>query len=175
MDLMTTMMVFFVILWSLTQGKSAGISDTIGDQTVRTVNLPGDVLFASGQAELSSRGKQVFLDLFGNDAASVLNFDTGGLAKRLLLIHGHTDSDGDRDENFRLGYERAFSVYKEMERYSDELPHHVVICTHADNSPAQELPSINRESPEDVRTAWRKAKARNRRITIEDKIIGTEP
>ena len=33
-DLMTIIMVFFVILWSLNQGKDIGISETVGDVTV---------------------------------------------------------------------------------------------------------------------------------------------
>lgn len=177
MDLMTIMMVYFVILWSAEQGSKdsdlTGISPTIGDQTVRMIHLPGDVLFASGRSELSSEGGQVFSRLFGDDPAAVLSFDQGGLARRLLVVHGHTDSVGDKDENFALGYERAFSVYREIRKYGAEVPDHVVICTHADNSPAAVVPVLSGALDDEQRQAIREARARNRRITIEDQIIDT--
>jgi flagellar motor protein MotB len=177
MDLMTTMMVFFVILWSAEQGAAdqqyTGISHTIGDQTVRMVHLPGDILFASGRAELAPEGSQVFQRLFGDDAGAVLDFDQGGLARRQLVIHGHTDEVGDKDENFLLGYQRAYSVYEEIRRFSGEVPDHVVICTHADNTPTEVVPVIDGTPTDEQRQAIREARARNRRIAIEDQIINT--
>ena len=177
MDLMTTMMVFFVILWSAERDTSEeveeGISATIGDQTVRMINLPGDVLFASGQSKLSDEGKQVFGRLFGDDPGAVLSFDQGGLARRQLVVHGHTDAVGDKDENFRLGFERAWSVYREIRSYSDEVPDHVVICTHADNTPSVEVPVVTGSLTEEQRAAIREARASNRRIAIEDQLVNT--
>ena len=65
-DLMTQIMIFFVILWSVEQKqeavKQADISGQglgIGNQTVRMVNLPGDVLFASGKTDLEAEGRDV--------------------------------------------------------------------------------------------------------------------
>ena len=46
-DLMTIIMVFLVILWSLNQGKDIGVSETIGDVTAIMISMPGDVLFPS--------------------------------------------------------------------------------------------------------------------------------
>ena len=52
-DLMTNVMIFFVILWAIqTRASKSGVSDTTGTQTVKMVNLPGDVLFSSGAMPL---------------------------------------------------------------------------------------------------------------------------
>ena len=177
MDLMTTMMVFFVILWTADRktadDEGGGISPTIGDQTVRMVHLPGDVLFASGQSTLSQEGGSVFSELFGDPASGVLQFDQGGLARRQLVVHGHTDAVGDKDENFRLGFERAWSVYREIRKYGEDVPDHIVICTHADNTPNQAVPVITGQVTDEQRQAIREAHSRNRRITIEDQLINT--
>ena len=60
-DLMTNVMIFFVILWAIQNRASHhGISDTVGTETVKMVNLPGDVLFSSGASEMSEDGRRVF-------------------------------------------------------------------------------------------------------------------
>jgi flagellar motor protein MotB len=167
-DLMTQIMAFFVILWSVEHGaklvatKPIGSGIGMGDQTARMVDLPGDVLFSSGQTTLQQDGKSVLDKLFGDPASGVLSFDQGGLAERKLVIHGHTDDVGDKDKNLQLGYERAYAVYQEIRRHSSELPDHVVLCTHADNTPARELPTQGDKN---------EARAKNRRITIEDLVV----
>ncbi len=181
MDLMTTMMVFFVILWSVerrqadaSKSDNTGISNTFGNETVRMVNLPGDILFGSGKTELGDEGRAVFERLFGDDPGAVLSFDQGGLAQRKLVIHGHTDDVGDKDENFMLGYQRAFAVYKEIRKYGGEVPDHVVICTHADNTPAVPVPVATGPLTDEQKEAIRRARAKNRRITLEDQIISND-
>jgi len=171
MDLMTIIMVFFVILWSINQGKDVGISETIGDQMANMVNLPGDILFTPGKVEITSQGGEVFSDLFSVNGESVLSFEANAVTKRMLVIHGHTDSDGKKDANINLGYRRALAAYREIRRHSKDIPDHVIICTHADNSPAQEVPQFEGKITKAQREALRSAKARNRRITIEDKIL----
>jgi hypothetical protein len=47
----------------------------------------------------------------------------------------------------------------------------VVICSHADNSPAQEVPEFAGLLSEAEQSAIREAKSKNRRITIEDKLV----
>ncbi len=171
-DLMTNVMIFFVILWAISQRQEAkGISDTVGTETVKQVNLPGDVLFPPARAEVTAEGREVFTRLFDDPSGAVMNFDTGGLVKRLLVVHGHTDSDGDKERNFRLGFERALSAYREILRHGDEAANHVVICTHADNNPAQEVPAFGGLLSGAEESAIREAKAKNRRITIEDKVV----
>jgi outer membrane protein OmpA-like peptidoglycan-associated protein len=170
-DLMTNVTIFFVVLWAVSaRPNKGGISDTVGTETVKMVNLPGDVLFASGKADLSGDGKQVLGKLFA-DSKAVLNFDTGNLAKRLLVIHGHTDNAGAKDKNLELGYQRALSAYREILKYGGELSDHVVICTHADNSPAEEVPQFGGTLSPAEQNAIKEAKAKNRRISIEDKVL----
>jgi flagellar motor protein MotB len=175
-DLMTQIMAFFVIVWSvehgakLTQTPSLGTGVGMGDQTVRMVDLPGDVLFASGQTAMAADGKGIVDKLFGDTASGVLSFDQGGLAQRKLVIHGHTDDVGVKDANFQLGYQRAYAVYQEIRRHSKEVPDHVILCTHADNTPAHALPV-----PATDRAAADEARAKNRRITIEDLVVATRP
>jgi flagellar motor protein MotB len=167
-DLMTQIMAFFVILWAVEHGaklvatQPIGSGIGMGDRTARMVELPGDVLFASGQTQLASDGRSALDKLFGDPASGVLSFDQGGLAERKLVIHGHTDDLGDKDKNFLLGYQRAWAVYQEIRRHSNELPDHVVLCTHADNTPASTLPA---------HAAKEEARAQNRRITIEDLVV----
>ena len=173
MDLMTMVMVFFVILWSLNQGKDQGISETVGDTTTRMVNLPGDVLFAPGQTGMSGGGKEVMKSLFGAENGNLITFETNDLVKRMLVIHGHTDSDGDKNKNLNLGYRRALAAYNEIKKYSNGLEDHVIICTHADNSPLEKVAKLKDKSKltPTQRDSLRKAKAKNRRITIEDKLV----
>ena len=171
-DLMTNVTIFFVVLWAVSaRPNKAGISDTIGTETVKMVNLPGDVLFSSGKSELSEGGHAVVAKLFAEDSKSVLNFDVGPLTRRLLVIHGHTDNEGLKEKNFDLGYQRALTAYREILRYGSDLPDHVVICTHADNSPAEEVPAFGGTLSAAEQSAVKEAKAKNRRISIEDKLV----
>lgn len=172
MDLMTIIMVFFIILWSINQGKDIGISETIGDQASRLINLPGDVLFSPGKTDLTKPGKEVLGRLFdGKSGGVALEFVEDGLSKRMLVIHGHTDGDGVKDTNIELGYKRAMSAYREIREFSPSLPDHVVVCSHADNSPAQDVPKFKGKLTSSQRSMLRDAKKKNRRITIEDKYI----
>lgn len=170
-DLMTIIMVFFVILWSLNQGRDIGVSETIGDVSARMITLPGDVLFPAGKHELSSEGSTVFKNIFFDETEQVLNFQTSGLTKRLLIINGHTDGDGEKERNFELGYRRAYAAYDEIIKYSEDLANHAVICTHADNSPQQEVPQFEGKITKAQRAILRLSKSKNRRITIEDKML----
>ena len=167
-DLMTIIMVFFVILWSLNQGKDIGVSETIGDVSTRMITLPGDVLFAAGRSELSDEGSQVFEDIFYDETGQVLNFEDNGLTKRLLIVHGHTDGDGDKDANFQLGFRRAYSAYNEIRQYNPEFQDHAIICSHADNSPTMDVPIFEGAISAAQRETLNMAKSQNRRITIED-------
>lgn len=180
-DLMTQIMAFFVIVWTIEHGQKAtqtptlasGFGTGFGDQTVRMVDLPGDVLFASGKTELAPDGKDVIGNLFGDPAAGVLSFDQGGLAQRKLVIHGHTDDVGLKDKNFELGYQRAWSVYQEVRKHSKELPDHVVLCTHANNTPGTVAPANLDGGPltDEEKAVITAARAKNRRITVEDLVV----
>ena len=171
-DLMTQIMMFFVILWSISQmrAKKTGTTKAIGDTTQHEVTLPGDVLFPSGKTKLTPQGEEVFARLFKDDTGEVLSFETGGLTRRVLVIHGHTDSDGKKDDNYVLGFARALSVYKEIQKYGPEITDHAVLCTHADNTPAKEVPLFTGTLTPAQSQAISEAKTRNRRITIEDQV-----
>ena len=172
-DLMTIIMVFFVILWSTNQGKDIGISETIGDVSSRTISLPGDVLFPPGKFGLSGEGKSVFNQIFYDETGQVLNFQSSGLTKRLLVINGHTDGDGEKENNLELGFRRAFAAYKEAKKYNPELADHVAICSYADNSPQLEVPKFEGEISKAQKETLKLTKSKNRRITIEDKIVNS--
>jgi outer membrane protein OmpA-like peptidoglycan-associated protein len=174
-DLMTNVMIFFVVLWAVRSApKKAGVSDTLGTETVKMVNLPGDVLFPTGKSELTDSGRQVFSKLF-SDSSTVLDFDTGGLTKRLLVIHGHTDNDGKKDRNLDLGYQRGLAAYKEIAKYGGVVADHVVICSHADNSPAEEMPAASGPLTPAEQAQINEAKTKNRRIVIEDMLVSRPP
>lgn len=180
-DLMTQIMAFFVIVWATDLGEkktetpqvATGMGMGVGDQSVRMVDLPGDVLFGSGKVQLGAEGQLVLDKLFGDKESGVLSFDQGGLATRKLVIHGHTDDLGDKEENFLLGYQRAWAVYRQLRSYSSEVPGHVVLCTHADNTPQKAVApadggiTLTAEEREVIRAA----RAKNRRITIEDLVV----
>ena len=170
-DLMTIIMVFFVILWSLNQGKDVGISETIGDVSTRMISLPGDILFPAGKSDLSEDGSSVFKNIFFDETGQVLQFQNSGLTKRMLIIHGHTDGDGDKDSNFELGFRRAYAAYNEVKKYSPDIAEHAAICTHADNSPHLEVPKFEGEISKAQRDALKTTKGKNRRITIEDNLV----
>jgi flagellar motor protein MotB len=171
-DLMTNVMIFFVVLWAVqARPRKNGISNTLGTETVKMVTLPGDVLFPSGKSELSEAGHEVMGKLFNDVTHTVLNFDVGSLQKRMLILHGHTDNEGQKEKNLELGYQRALAAYREIARYGHDVPDHVVICTHADNTPAVEVPAFGGALTPTEQVAVREAKAKNRRITIEDKLV----
>ena len=71
------------------------------------VKLPGDVLFASGSARLSRKGKGHIARL-----GEILS----SMDQRKIQIEGHTDDvpirGGRYDSNWYLGYDRAMSVLK---------------------------------------------------------------
>ena len=172
MDLMTQIMMFFVILWSISQvaSHSKGLTKNIGETTVHNVSLPGDVLFPTGKSKLTPEGEDVFQKLFSDSTGDVLNFDTGGLSRRVLIIHGHTDNDGAKEDNFVLGFQRALSVYREIKKYGGEISDHAVLCTHADNSPAKDVPQFSGTMTPAQAATVNEAKGKNRRITIEDHV-----
>ena len=172
MDLMTIIMVFFVIIWSLSQGKEDGISETIGDITTRLINLPGDVLFGAGQTKLSADGKKVLNKIFQDEnGKSVLRFENDGLVKRMIVFHGHTDADGKKASNFSLGYQRALAAYHEIKRYTKGLEDHAIICTHASNSSVRDIPKQTASMSKAQKELLKGLKAKQRRISIEDRSV----
>jgi outer membrane protein OmpA-like peptidoglycan-associated protein len=172
-DLMTNVMIFFVVLWAISsrERKAAAPPVTYGSETVKMVSLPGDVLFPPGKNALTPEGQSVLEKLFSDERGAVLDFDTGPKLKRMLVIHGHTDADGQKDKNLELGFERSLAAYKEIRKYGADVADHVILCTHADNSAVNQIPTVKGEVSDEERELLRAAKAKNRRITIEDKLL----
>jgi outer membrane protein OmpA-like peptidoglycan-associated protein len=187
-DLMTNVMIFFVVLWAIqSRERKSAPPVSYGTETVKMVSLPGDVLFPPGKNALTPEGQAVLEKLFSDEAAArgtgladarkepqrgaVLDFDAGPKLKRMLVIHGHTDADGQKDKNLELGFERSLAAYKEIRKYGSDVADHVILCTHADNSAVSQIPKLQGEPSDEERELLRAAKAKNRRITIEDKLL----
>jgi len=168
-DMMTNMMIFFVVLWVLGKGKASEV-DATGDTTTRLIDLPSDILFSSGKAALTQDGRKIFERLFKDDGGSVLSFESAGAVKRHLVIHGHTDNDGKKNDNFTLGFRRALSALEEIRRFSSEISGNVILCTHADNSPKEAVPHFAGKLSKTQQQLLKDAKHKNRRIGIEDKL-----
>jgi len=88
------------------QAKTAALSKELSDlkaqQTDRGIVLTvGDVLFATGKAEVAPGGQRSVDKL-----AEFLKKNP----KRNVLIEGHTDNTGDEDFNMRLSQQRADAV-----------------------------------------------------------------
>lgn len=82
------------------QGTGVGVT-RIGDNI--TLNMPGNVTFATGSANLSP----AFFDVLGSVSKVLAEFD-----KTVVEVAGHTDSDGSRSYNQSLSERRASSVAK---------------------------------------------------------------
>ena len=92
------------------QAKTAALASELASlkaqQTGRGLVLTvGDVLFASGKAEVSSGGQRSIDKL-----ADFLK----AYPKRNVLIEGHTDNTGDQDFNIKLSQQRADTVRNQL-------------------------------------------------------------
>ncbi len=96
-----------------TPAANAGFQDIAGTETIRgrgtiTVRVPGDVLFASGSADLRGQSRQTLEQI-----ANVIKRDYPG---NQIRIEGHTDSDPIRRtrnlwrDNYHLSEARARAV-----------------------------------------------------------------
>ena len=88
--------------------RSNSISATV-DAATGSIALESDVLFATGEYELSARGKQ-FVDRFLPVYLQVLFSDEYRPYVSEIIIEGHTDSDGDYLSNLELSQQRALAV-----------------------------------------------------------------
>jgi chemotaxis protein MotB len=89
--------------------KAGKLSIAIKDGKM-VLEMPGDILFPSGSAVLSSAGKSVL-----GEVAAVLR----KIPKREFMISGHTDSDpitgGPYSDNWELSTQRALGVVRFLE------------------------------------------------------------
>ena len=61
--------------------------------------------------------------------------------------------------------------HQEIQKFNPQLADHAVICTHADNSPVEEIPLFSGKISKEQRQTLRELKSKNRRITIEDRTV----
>ena len=117
------------IIASLSEAlKSAHISATV-DPTSGAIALESDVLFPTGESELSREGK-ARIDAFLPVYLNVLFSDEYRGYVSEIIIEGHTDSVGGYIDNLKLSQQRAYNVgsYVLADGYphiSDEMRDHL--------------------------------------------------
>ena len=175
MDLITIVMIFFLVLSVVTKGKDEAESDKIGDYSTIEIPIPGDALFSSGRANLTKAGKANLKKLFKSEQASFPELEKTEQMKTEVVLHGHTDDVGGKIGNLNLGYRRALSVYKELKKYRPEVSKFVSVCTHADNLPEEDprpvSTSLKGDILKQVKSFNKRVRKKNRRVILELKNI----
>ena len=140
MDMITMLMILFLSLWVIDQGKAREPAKR-GDVTLTKVEIESDDYFMPGKFDLKKESLQKLNDLFfkGRNSFPAPGVDLEAGGRRVILIHGHTDDQGLKDDNFELGFQRAMSVYHEIQRNVPNLADNVGICSFADNFPLEKV------------------------------------
>jgi flagellar motor protein MotB len=106
-----------------------------------TVNLPGDVLFASGSTEIRTSARATL-----DKIAAAIKKDYAG---KRIAVEGHTDSDPIRrtkdkyDDNFDLAYARAKSVMNYL-KGKGIAEKDLVLAAYGPNKPKSSNKAANR-------------------------------
>lgn len=101
------------------------LEDKVGkDQVVRgpnnTISIEGDILFETGQAEISERGKEILVSL-AHAFEDMLQVEEISEYLYIILIEGHTDRVP--YDNWTLSTQRAVAVVKYMLEVNPVLAH----------------------------------------------------
>ena len=79
---------------AMSQRQTKGMSDSVGTETVKMVNLPGDVLYPQGRSEVTAEGREVFsVDEF--HAEEVLPFELRNVVDAADVRMRHLACDAD--------------------------------------------------------------------------------
>ena len=97
------------LISSLSSALKAGNISASVDPANGSIALESDVLFESGEYELTERGKE-FVDRFLPVYLDVLFSDEYKGYVSEIIIEGHTDSDGGYLDNLELSQQRALAV-----------------------------------------------------------------
>ena len=190
MDLITMLMILFLLLWVISAGKSESKSSGF---PFKSLNI-GENSFTSGSADLTGEAKKQILDavLYQSKQPFLpkVGYDKEEEQYRILMVHGHTDhappkgSKNPHEANMKYGYDRAMSVYKVLKdeykglvkQGKNELPlDHtdkvlISVCSHSFSYPIHNSKLVNGKNalPSDT-----KEKA-NRRVNITASVITKE-
>jgi flagellar motor protein MotB len=167
MDLITQIMIFFLVLWALSAGKG---NDESGNVIRNLADIPSNGMFEDGQSVLTSQGKKT-LDKWLSSKPPVGYDDETG-SRSLIIITGHTDDVGNRVSNLGLGYARARSAFKYFQNRRPKmgLLENVILSTASANEPAEDYKKLVAEWQSGSKSAQgllKVVRAKNRRITIE--------
>ena len=172
-DLMTQIMMFFVILWSISQmqAQKKGVTTPSATQTVHEVTLPGDVLFPSGKTELTPAGRGRVREAVQGRHRRGADFETGGLHEaraRDPRPHRQRWQEG-QELRARLPA-RAGRVQGDPEvRPRDRRPRRASARTPT-TRPRKRCPLFTGTLTPAQAQALGEARSKNRRITIEDQV-----
>ena len=186
MDLITMVMIFFLIMWVISNGK-----EDRGDIRIAKKDVPSDKLFKSGDSKLMDSARSAIDEALFDRVAPLPKLGelknskgkkTG--ARRILMVYGHTDDVGvtggrnpirDQKQNMLLGFKRAYSVYKYVLTKRPDFEGNVGVCSFASYFPATKVPAKDDEileglPPKEKKTIKRKMRIggqRNRSISFE--------
>jgi outer membrane protein OmpA-like peptidoglycan-associated protein len=140
MDMITVLMILFLSLWILDRGQTQERVKK-GDVTLTKVQFEADDYFDPGKAQIKTQAREQLEQLFfqQKDAFPEPGMDPEAGGRRIVIINGHTDDQGEKDRNLELGFERAMAVYQELKSKVPKLAQNVGICSYADNFPVERV------------------------------------
>ena len=191
MDLITMLMILFLLLWVISTGKGDNKSSGF---PFKSLNI-GENSFKSGSSALTSEAKKQILDAVLHQSKQPflpkLGFDKEEEQYRILMVHGHTDhaapkgnQNNAHEANMKYGYDRAMSVYRVLKdeykglvkQGKNELPldHSdkvlISVCSHSFSYPVHKSKLVNGKN---ALPSKEKEKA-NRRVNITASVITKE-